>query len=95
MIYVNVLLTVKDEADAEAVRELLVQQATLSREEPGCARFEVYHSKSENRLFMLVERWETEEHLDRHRKGKAFVEIYEPKVLPLVDRVPHPSELVS
>ena len=95
MIYVNVLLTVKDEADVATVRALLVQQATLSREEPGCARFEVYHSHSDNKLFTLVERWETQEHLDRHRKGKAFVEIYEPKVLPLVARVPHPSELVS
>ena len=95
MIYVNVLLTVKDESDVRTVRELLAQQSTLSREEPGCARFEVYHSQSDARLFMLVERWETEADLERHREAKAFLEIYVPKVLPLVDRVPHPSELVS
>lgn len=94
MIFVNVLLTLKDEANLATVRELLVRQATLSREEPGCARFEVYHSHSDESLFILVERWETQADLDRHRKAKAFVEIYEPKVLPLVDRVPHPSELV-
>ena len=95
MIYVNVLLTVTDAADAATVRELLVQQQTLSREEPGCARFEVYHSHSDEKLFILVERWETQEDLERHRKAKAFVEIYEPKVLPLVDRVPHPSQLLN
>lgn len=94
MIYSNVLLTVKNEGDIDKVRELLVQQGTLSKQEPGCARFEVYHSKNQPTLFMLVERWESQEHLDRHREAKAYLEIYQPQVLPLVDRVPHPSDLV-
>tara|TARA_R110002072_G_scaffold303126_1_gene494860 strand:- start:24441 stop:24728 length:288 start_codon:yes stop_codon:yes gene_type:complete len=94
MIYSNVILTVKDEADIEKVRELLIQQGTLSKQEPGCARFEIYHSKSAPTLFMLIERWDSQEHLDQHREGKACLEIYQPLVLPLVDRVPHPSELV-
>jgi hypothetical protein len=54
MIYSNVILTVKDEADIEKVRELLVQQGTLSKQEPCCARFEIYHSKSAPTLFMLI-----------------------------------------
>jgi quinol monooxygenase YgiN len=94
MIYSNVLLTVKKEDDVEKVQELLVQQGTLSKQEPGCARFEVYHSKNEPTFFMLIERWETQEHLDRHREAKAYLEIYQPLVLPLVDRVPNPSDLV-
>lgn len=94
MIYSNVLLTVKNEDDIEKVRELLVQQGTLSKQEPGCARFEVYHSRNQPTLFMLIERWETQEHLERHREAKACLEIYQPQVLPLVDRVPHPSDLV-
>ena len=94
MIYCNILLTVKDENDIQKVRELLVQQGELSREEPGCARFEVYHSQSDSRLFVLVEHWETQEHLDQHREAKACREIYKPQVLPLVERVPHPSDLV-
>ena len=44
MIYSNVFLTVKDESDVDKVQELLIQQGTLSKQEPGCARFEVYHS---------------------------------------------------
>ncbi|MEJ2130652.1 MAG: putative quinol monooxygenase [Gammaproteobacteria bacterium] len=95
MIYVNVILTVKKKADVAKVKELLTQQAALSRAEPGCARFEVYQSESDDKLFILIERWENQEDLDRHRKAKAFVEIYEPKVLPLVERIPHPSGLVS
>lgn len=94
MIYCNILLTVKDEADIDKVRDLLVQQGELSRQEPGCARFEIYHSQEDRRLFVLTERWETQEHLDQHREAKACTEIYKPLVLPLVERVPHPSDLV-
>jgi len=95
MIYCNILLTVKDEADVDRVRDLLVKQAEMSREEPGCARFEVYHSQEDRGFFMIVERWETQEHLDQHREAKACTEIYKPLVLPLVERVPHPSDLVT
>ncbi|MDA0285620.1 MAG: antibiotic biosynthesis monooxygenase, partial [Planctomycetota bacterium] len=70
------------------------QQGTLSKQEPGCARFEVYHSKAEPKFFLLIERWETQADLERHREARAFVEIYQPLVLPLVDRVPHASDLV-
>jgi hypothetical protein len=39
-----------------------------------------------------MEWWTTAEHLDAHRSNKNFVEVYKPKVLPLVERIPHPSE---
>jgi quinol monooxygenase YgiN len=94
MIYNNILLTVKDKAKIDIVQELLVEQATLSRAEPGCARFEVYHSREDRSLFILVEQWETQEHLEVHRQAKSCVEVYAPRVLPLVDRVPHPSDRV-
>lgn len=94
MIYNNILLTVKDKANVETVKELLIQQATMSREEPGCARFEVYHSQEDRSLFILVEQWESQEQLDVHREAKSCQEVYFPKVIPLVDRVPHPSDRV-
>ena len=95
MIHNNVLLTVKDEKNIDEVRELLLEQGRLSREEPGCARFEVYHSKADAKVFLLVEWWESEETLDVHRTAKAYTEVYKPKVLPLVDRTPHPSDLIG
>ena len=76
MIYNNVMLKVKNAEDVETVAELLSEQARLSSEEPGCARFEVYHSQA------------------RHKEAKAFIELYLPKVIPLVERVPHLSHLV-
>ena len=54
MIYNNVLLTVKNESDIETVAELLQEQCRLSREEPGCERFEVYQSQNNRSLFILV-----------------------------------------
>jgi quinol monooxygenase YgiN len=44
MIYLNVVLTVKDTADVPEIQSLLTEQCRLSRAEPGCMRFEVYHS---------------------------------------------------
>ena len=94
MIYNNVLLTVKNAADIDRVAGLLARQAALSLEEPGCARFEVYQSQSDRHFFMLIEQWESEQHLADHRQARGFTEIYQPQVLPLVDRTPHQSDRV-
>ncbi len=94
MIYNNVMLTVKNADDIATVRELLAEQARLSSEEPGCQRFEVYHSQVDRQQFLLIEQWETEEHLALHKEARAFTELYLPKVIPLVERTPHLSDLV-
>jgi quinol monooxygenase YgiN len=94
MIYVNVILTAKNAADVEKVRDLLKQQGQLSRGEPGCVRFEVYQSANDAKVFILNEWWTDQEALDVHRKAHAFTTIYQPQVLPLVDRMPHPGTLV-
>ncbi len=94
MIYSNVLLTVNDDSDIDTVHDLLIEQARHSHDEPGCSRFEVYHSNAEPRFFLLVEQWACQDDLDRHREAEAFIEIYIPKVLPLVTRIPHPSNRI-
>lgn len=95
MIYLNIWLTVKDVARIAEVRDLLVQQATLSRQEPGCLRFEVFQSNNDPQRFLLHERWQSQADLDVHRTATAYTTVYQPRVLPLVDREPHPSTLVS
>lgn len=94
MIYNNVMLTVNKEADVDTVKSLLAEQARRSSEEPGCVRFEVYHSQADIRQFLLIEQWQTQEDLDQHKLAKAFTELYVPKVIPLVSRLPHPSDRV-
>ena len=95
MIYLNVLLTAKAEVDPERVKDLLAETARRARHEPGCTRFEVYHSQTDRRAFLLVERWDSQAHLDAHRAGAAFRDFYTPNVLPLVERAPHPSDAVA
>ncbi len=95
MYCINVLLQVKDAADVDAVARLLTEAGRLSRQEPGCLRFEVYHSQSDPQVFLLCERWESESAWQAHREEKAFREIYQPQVLPKVERTPHVSTLLE
>jgi len=95
MHYLNVWLKVKNPGDVPQVRALLATAGQWSRQEPGCARFEVYQSQADPARFLLCEHWETKEALEVHRTARAFTEIYQPQVLPLVEREPHESSLVQ
>ncbi len=95
MLYLNVWLTVKEKEQVATVKSLLVEQAKLSRQEPGCVRFEVFHSTADETKFLLSERWESQAALDKHRTAMAYTTVYQPKVLPLVTREGHPCTLVE
>lgn len=95
MIYNNVILTLKDVNDAQVVAADLILLATASLIEPGCHRFEVHHSQSDRKVFFLIEQWQSQQMLDLHREADAFQSIYIARVIPLVDRRPHPSDLIT
>lgn len=95
MLCLNVFLTAKDVANVDTIRSLLQDAMQLSRGEPGCLRFDVYHSTADVRRFTLVEHWESQDALDAHRLGQAYTTIYKPHVMPLVEREGHPSELLG
>jgi quinol monooxygenase YgiN len=95
MICLNVLLTAKDPADVPLIRDLLCEAMRKSRAEPGCLRFDVYHSTAEPRRFTLVEHWAGQEAIDQHRLAEAYTTIYKPRVLPLVDREGHPATMLE
>ncbi len=95
MFAINVILTVKDDASVSKVGQLLTEAGQLSREEPGCQTFEVCHSQNDSRIYMLIERWDSKEAWEIHKTAKAFTEIYQPQVLPLVDREPHFSDILE
>ena len=91
----NIILTVKEERDIEAVRDLLCEAMRKSRNESGCERFDVYQSQSKANQFMMVEHWFSQEALDAHRQAEAYTTIYKPQVIPLVERVGHPVTLLE
>lgn len=95
MVDLTVVLTAKDSSSLPELRELLQLQAQLSLQEPGCLRFEVYESRSVPGTFILNERWESQQALDVHRTATGFTTVYAPRVLPLVDRVPHVCERLA
>ena len=71
-----------------------MRQATLSRREPGCLRFDVYQSTTLPGRFILHEQWQSQADLDKHRTAEAYTTVYQPLVIPRVEREAHPSELV-
>jgi quinol monooxygenase YgiN len=95
MVYLNVVLTVKAEADISFVRSTMTELGALARRDAGCVRFEVYHSQSHANTFFLVEQWEDEASLDAHRRTRAFIETYMKTVVPKLDRVPHMCDLLT
>jgi len=95
MVYLNVVLTVKNAEDIPYVRTTMAELGRLARTDAGCVRFEVYHSQSDPKVFFLNELWEDAASLDAHRKTKAFTEIYLVKVVPKLERVPHPCDLLE
>lgn len=95
MICLNILLNVNNPANVDKVRGLLAEQRRLSLQEPGCLRFEVYHSQNDPTVFILNEHWESQAAVEAHRKAHAYTTVYAPQVLPLVDRTPHPSTLIE
>ncbi len=84
-----VVLKAHESSSMERLRELLKEQARLSLAEPGCERFEVYESTSVADTFVLVERWASQQALEVHRTATGFRTVYQPFVLPLVDRTPY------
>ncbi len=95
MIHNNVILRVKRSEDITEITNLLSAQAKVSLTEQGCERFEVYQSETDAQTFILVEWWTTQEDLDRHKAAKQFVQVYLPRVIPLVERFPHPSKRLA
>ena len=94
-VYNNVVLTVNSSSDVSTVALKLKALAYASLAEPGCERFEVYHSETEPMVFMLIERWESPQTLAAHREATAFQTIYAANVIPLVSRTPHLCKLLN
>lgn len=95
MIYLTVVLKVKEEADVPFVRKTMTELGHLAKKDAGCVRFEVYHSQSDKRAFFLNEIWQNQASLDAHRQTKAFVETYMKEVVPKLERAPHPCDLLA
>jgi quinol monooxygenase YgiN len=92
---ITVTLTAKNPEDAPKLAGLLAEQGRLSRAEPGCIQFDVCQSQSDPAVFFLLERWDRKESWEVHRTARSYTEIYQPQVIPLVDRVAHVCQILT
>jgi quinol monooxygenase YgiN len=67
------------------VTDLLRENATASRAEPGCLEFSVYQAIDDPRAFLLYERYTGEDAFQAHRQSPHFKRIIEDQVVPLLD----------
>lgn len=96
MFHIIVQLKLKEIENKDYVRNCLQKVAAVTlAEEPCCSKLDVFESETDPFVFILCEEWNRREDWIEHREKRAFKEIYAPKVLPLVDRVPHISRLVN
>ncbi|MGW6378093.1 putative quinol monooxygenase [Rhodococcus sp. NPDC055112] len=59
----------------DKVLELYDRLVAETRKEPGCTSYELLQQVDDPRELMLVEEWESQEHLDAHTRTSHFVSI--------------------
>lgn len=72
----------------ECVDEFLALAAelvTLTNKEVGCVEYGLHRGVTDDSIFTILERWETQAHLDAHCKTEHFLRIC-PQFAPLVAR---------
>lgn len=68
MITLNVFFDVRQEHHA-AFLKLLTHMVIESNKEDGCRTYQLLQNHIEPYSYMLLERWETQEHLDAHAQA--------------------------
>lgn len=59
----------------DRVLALYDRLVTETRKEPGCTSYELLQREDDPRELMLVEEWESQEHLDAHTRTTHFVTV--------------------
>jgi quinol monooxygenase YgiN len=72
------------EADVAAVFQKLTEQ---SRQEPGCAMYQVHRHKTEPRRFFIYEQYKDDAALEAHRTAPHFLQLAKKDLLKVADRV--------
>ena len=71
MIIVRITMKALMEKRTEMMQTLLSMIEPAGKEK-GCLNYEVFCDLEDNRVFSLIEEWETREDLDRHIRSQKF-----------------------
>ena len=58
---------------AAALEEMLTSLVAPSRDEDGCCRYDVFNIEGKPGHFLLIEAWESDAHLDKHKATAHFL----------------------
>jgi quinol monooxygenase YgiN len=98
MIYVVATTEVKPE-HREAYIKAAKDCVAATQKEVGCIYYDSHVSVNNPNLFVVVERWESREHLDAHGRAphmKVFRELSAPfKVSPTVIEIINPADVIQ
>ncbi|GAA3070412.1 hypothetical protein GCM10017562_41860 [Streptomyces roseofulvus] len=86
-----VVIDARSPEDIAPVADALTRMRPVCLAEEGCVGWEAYQSHEAPGRFVLVERWASREHWERHGDESAIQDIYLPEILPRVEREVHPS----
>ncbi|MFG1604571.1 putative quinol monooxygenase [Actinoplanes sp. NPDC049265] len=71
----GVVICVAAPGNADAVRQIIVDNAEANRSAPGCLEFGVHVDRADGHRIVLVEEWESQELLDAHLAGEGIAKI--------------------
>ena len=74
MIKVIAKSLIKD-SELEKVNNLYSELVQMTRQEDGCISYELFQDINNKNLLIIVEEWESESHLDAHKKTEHFTRI--------------------
>lgn len=84
MSYVIVVHYHAGEGAAGRVEQHLRQMVEPTRQEPGCRRYDVYRSREDEAVFVLVEEYDDEDAFEAHRAADYFREHILDGAIPLL-----------
>ncbi len=61
-------------AQTEALAALLQSMVEPSRNENGCLKYDLYQQSDDPSYFMLLEIWNSEDHLEQHKLSDHFLQ---------------------
>lgn len=59
----------------EAALEAIRKCQEITRKEPGCEFYDLWHDRDDPQLYYLLERWTQQEYLDQHLKQPHVAEL--------------------
>lgn len=76
---------------SDMLREILIGFPALARSEKGCLRYELFQSKEADNVFFFIERWASDNDLQKHLQ-QGYIQRFQERIETLLEL---PIEMTS